>query len=331
MNLPKEGEPILATVPPSVATQTERAVLRTGSYVIPARTLTYPVQRVDRSRAWLVAILLVGFLGALYWPVLLKLVGDWWDDPNYSHAFLVPFFSAFLVWQRRNKLAALSPSGTWVGVPVLVVGLALLLLGEVGGERFLAASSLVVVVAGLVLFHLGVAVFRQLAFPLGYYLAFAVPLPAIAFYAIAFPLQRLAAGNAAWTLDLLGIPVLLDGNVIHLSQVTLGVTEACSGIRSLISMFAVAVTWSVLTLRGFWPGAVLVASAVPITVIANAGRVVATGLVAQYVGVEYATGFFHAFSGWVIFLIAFAGLLGVHALIRLVQGWSASREPARPT
>ena len=138
--MPKEGEPILATVPPSVATQTERAVLRTGSDVIPARTLTYPVQRVDRSRAWLVAILLVGFLGALYWPVLLKLVGDWWDDPNYSHAFLVPFFSAFLVWQRRNKLAALSPSGTWVGVPVLVVGLALLLLGEVGGERFLAVT-----------------------------------------------------------------------------------------------------------------------------------------------------------------------------------------------
>jgi exosortase len=161
------------------------------------------------------------------------------------------------------------------------------------------------------------------------YLLFAIPIPSIVFYAIAFPLQQLAAANAAWTLDLLGIPVLLDGNVIHLSHITLGVTEACSGIRSLVSMLAVAVVWGALTFGVPWATVLLAAAAVPITVIANAGRVVATGLIGQYLGIEYATGVFHTLSGWVIFLIAFAGLLGVHALLRLLP---ALREtPGRET
>src|SRR6185503_12102078 len=148
-----------------------------------------------------------------------------------SHGFLVPVFSGYVIWTRRAQLAALTPRGSWAGgLPVLLLGLGLLVLGEVGAERFLAASSLVVVLAGLVLLHLGPAVGRRLTFPLAY-LLFAIPIPSIVFYAIAFPLQQLAAANAAWTLDLLGVPVLLDGNVIHLSQITLGVTEACSGIR----------------------------------------------------------------------------------------------------
>jgi exosortase len=209
-------------------------------------------------------------------------------------------------------------------LPVLLLGLGLLVLGEVGAERFLAASSLVVVLAGLVLLHLGPAVGRRLAFSLAY-LLFAIPLPTIVFYAIAFPLQQLAATNAAWTLDLLGVPVLLDGNVIHLSHVTLGVTEACSGIRSLVSMVALAVAWGALSFGSAWMTAVLAASAVPITIVANAGRVVATGLIGQYVGMEYATGFFHTLSGWVIFLVAFTGLRCVHALLRYLPArWIAS-------
>jgi exosortase len=140
---------------------------------------------------------------------------------------------------------------------------------------------------------------------------------------VAFPLQGLAAQSAAWALDTLGVPVLLDGNVIHLSRVTLGVAEACSGIRSLMSLLAVAVAWGYLTLTGFWPIAVLAAAAVPITVVANIGRIVTTGLVGQTFGMEYATGFFHTFSGWVLFLFAFACLLGVHGLMRVLGSRSS--------
>lgn len=265
----------------------------------------------------IVPIFLVILVG-LYWRTLPDLVRQWWDDANYSHGFLVPLFSGFLIWQRRRELAALAPQGSWLGLGVLVVGVGALILGDVGAENFLTRSSLIVILAGLILFHFGREFLRVLLFPLAF-LFFMVPLPAILFYAITFPLQSLAAQNAVWTLDLLGIPVLRDGNVIHLSQITLGVTEACSGIRSLISLLALAVAWAYLTLPGAWSMVALAAAAVPITIVANAGRVVATGLIGQWFGVQYASGFFHTFSGWLIFLFAFVGLLGVHGVIQLVK------------
>ncbi len=144
-----------------------------------------------------------------------------------------------------------------------------------------------------------------------------VPLPAVLFYAIAFPLQKLAAWNAAAALELLGVPVLLDGNVIHLSQITLGVTEACSGIRSLVSLLALAVASAYLMTAPHWAKALFVASVISITIAANAGRVVTTGLVGQWIGAQYATGVYHTFSGYLIFAFACAGLLAVHGLIRL--------------
>jgi exosortase len=262
--------------------------------------------------------LLLGLLGALYRVILQDLVRDWLEDPNYSHGFLVPLFSGYLIWRQRKKLKMLVPLGSWTGLPLLLGGIGMIILGEIGADNFLTRSSLVIILAGLVLFHLGKEIFRELVFALCF-LFFMVPLPAILFYAVTFPLQRLAAQNAAWALDLLGVPVLLDGNVLHLSHITLGITEACSGIRSLVSLLALAVAWAYLTLNGTWAKIALVASAVPITIVANAGRVVTTGLLGQWLGVAYAQGFFHTFSGWLIFLFAFVGLLGVHCLIRLVR------------
>jgi len=265
----------------------------------------------------LVAVLLLGILGGLYWNILQNLVWQWWNDANYSHGFLVPLFSGYLIWRQRDTLRALPPSGSWLGLPVLLAGIGALALGDIGAEYFLTRSSLILVVAGLIIFHLGTAIFRVVAFPI-FFLFFMVPLPAILFNAVAFPLQGLAAQNAAWTLRLLGVPVFLDGNVIYLSHISLGVTEACSGIRSLISLLALAAAWAYLTLSGFWAWLVLVASVVPITVVANAGRVVITGLIGQWFGVAYTQGFYHTFSGWVIFLFAFTCFLGVHGLIRLL-------------
>jgi exosortase len=244
------------------------------------------------------------------------MVAQWWDDPNYSHGFLVPFFSAYLIWMQRRRLKGMTTTGSTIGFLVMFLGVVMLLLGDIGAELFLSRSSLIVIVAGLILFHLGSSVLRQLAFPLAF-LLFMVPLPAILFYAITFPLQRLAAENAAWMLELVGIPVLLDGNVLQLSHVTLGVTEACSGVRSLISLLALGVAWGYLTLDKSWAMAALTASAVPITILANAGRIVSTGLIGQWFGMTYAQGFYHTVSGWLIFVIAFVAMLGVHGLIKM--------------
>ncbi len=277
-------------------------------------------------RTGLVVLVFLGLLVSVYGGILRDLVWQWWDDPNYTHGFLVPLFSGFLVWQRRKQLAALSPDGSWIGLPVLLTGLGALLLGEIGAENFLMRSSLIAVLAGLVLFHFGRQVFQLVAFPL-LFLFFMIPLPATLFYAAAFPLQNLAARNAAWTLDTLGVPVLLDGNVIHLTKLSLGVAEACSGIRSLISLFSVAVAWAFLTLPGVVAMAVFVAAVIPITIVANAGRIVLTGLVGQWFGVDYAQGFFHTFSSWLVFVFAFVCLAAIHALIRLVQSRWRDRKP----
>ena len=260
----------------------------------------------------------VVILAALYAGILRALVLQWWDDANYSHGFLVPLFSGFLVWQRRTELKTLASDGATVGLALILGGIGMLLVGDLAAENFLMRSSLIVVLAGLVLFHLGPRIFRAVLFPLAF-LFFMVPVPGVVFYAVTFPLQQLAAENAAWTLDLLGVPVLLDGNVIHLSQISLGVTEACSGIRSLISLLAGAVAGASLLLPSGWIMVAFVASAVPITILANAARVVMTGLIGQWFGIEYATGFFHEFAGWAIYVSAAACLLGVYGLIRIGQ------------
>ena len=272
------------------------------------------------SRAGLSVLTLVclGILSTIYWPIMRDLVWQWWDDPNYSHGFVVPLFSAFLVWSRRDELKGLVTTGHWTGLLVLLAGVAALVVGEVGSENFLTRSSLVVVLTGLILFNVGWPVVRAMAFPL-MFLFFMIPLPATVFYAITFPLQRLAAQNAAWALDMLGVPVLMDGNILHLSRISLGVVEACSGIRSLISLLAVAVAWAYLTLPGVVSILILAAAAVPITILANAVRVVTTGLIGQWLGIEYAQGFFHSASGWVIFLVAFAGLAVVHVVMQWVR------------
>jgi exosortase len=232
--------------------------------------------------------------------------------------YIVPIISGLVIWQRRRTLAAIPTQGSWTGVPLLLAGVAALILGDIGAETFLMRTSLIVVIAGLILFHLGPGMLWALAFPLGFCL-FLVPMPAVVFYAMTARLQNIAAETGAWGLDLLGVPVLLDGNVIQLSRVTLGVTEACSGIRSLITLVALGVAWAHLMLPRFWMQIILVVSVLPITIVANASRIMLTGLVGRWFGVEYAEGFFHSFSGWLVFVLAILCLLAVHGILRAVS------------
>jgi exosortase len=286
---------------------------------LPAAETSHEEPR-ERAKPGIAGILTVALLGGLllglYWKILSALLTQWWDDPNYSHGFLVPLFSLYLIWGRRALLARLPRTGSLAGIGVVVGGLALLYLGNLGADNFLMRSSLIVVLGGLILFHLGPAISRAILFPLAF-LFFMVPLPGVIFYAITFPLQQLAAQQAAWSLETLGVPVLLDGNIIHLAQLSLGVTEACSGIRSLISLAAGAVAWAYLFIPRGLAMILFVAATLPITIVANAARVVLTGLIGQYIGVEYASGFFHEFAGLGIYVAAFACLLATHSLLSL--------------
>ena len=261
--------------------------------------------------------LIAGLLGSLYYKIFYSMGFQWYNDSDYSHGFLVPFMSAYFVWERREKLLALPVVASFWGVGVLAFGLIMLLIGSIGAELYAQRTSLIVVLAGLVLLVLGREFLRVLMFPI-VFLLFMVPLPAIVVNAVSFPLQLFAAKTATFCLFNFGIPVLREGNVIVLSGMTLEVAEACSGIRSLQALLALGTVYAYFSQRVMWKQWVLVLLSIPIAIVANAFRVSGTGVLAHYIGIEAAEGFYHTFSGWLIFVVAFALLLACGAALSKV-------------
>jgi exosortase len=259
-------------------------------------------------------LVLACLVGALYYDILGRLAVQWDTDRDYSHGFLVPLVSGFLIWERRKRLALLPILPSFWGIAMLGVGLIMLFIGSIGAELFLQRSSLIVVISGLVLLLLGPEFLRMLIFPIGF-LFFMIPLPAIVMNTLAFPLQLFAAKTAAFCLFNFGIPVLREGNVIVLAGTTLEVAEACSGIRSLQALLALGTVYAYFSERVMWKRWALVLLSIPIAIIANAFRVSGTGVLAHYWGHEAAEGFYHTFSGWLIFVVAFLLLLGSGSLL----------------
>ena len=251
----------------------------------------------------------------LYAQVFVDLVKNWFRDPNYSHGFAILPISAYLVWLRRDRIAAVEPNPNWLGLLLVAGSLIMLLVGTAGVEYFLMRTSAIGVVTGAVLYVGGTRLLRVLAFPLAFSLLM-IPLPAIVFYRIAFPLQLLATRFGVSVLQLAHIPVLREGNVIQLAHTTLEVAEACSGIRSLVSLFSLAVLYGYFVATRPMVRAIIAISSVPIAIVANGLRVAGTGIAANYVGPAAATGFFHTFSGWLVFVASFAMLATIASALR---------------
>jgi exosortase len=197
------------------------------------------------------ALLMVALLAALYHGVAVKLVTDWYELPDFSHGFLIPFFAAFLLWDNRRELQSTEIAPSWAGAWLVVLGLFVLLLGIFGADLFLQRTSFVLLLAGLVWTLLGRAMLGRVKFVL-FVLLLAIPLPTILFNQITFPLQIMASRLATALLQLAQVPVLREGNVIQLPAMQLEVAEACSGIRSLMSLFTVAVIFWSARLGGAW-------------------------------------------------------------------------------
>lgn len=261
---------------------------------------------------------------AVYYRVLGKLVTDWWQIPDFSHGFLVPFFAAYLVWTNRKTLIETELAPTWSGIAVVALGLAVLLLGVYGAELFLSRISFVILLAGLVLGFGGPQLLKELRFVL-LVLLLAIPIPSIIFNEITLPLQTLASKLASGLLPLFGVPVLREGNIIELPSMKLEVAEACSGIRSLMSLFTLAIFYGYFLEKTFLRRALLALASIPIAIAANAVRIVGTGLCVQYWDPDKALGFFHEFSGWVMFLVSLCCLFIVH---RIMLVFSFRRSPA---
>jgi exosortase len=255
-------------------------------------------------------------MAAVSYRVLAKLVTDWWQIPDFSHGFLVLPFAGYLVWAKRKTLLETEIAPTWIGVGVVGAGVMVLLLGVYGAELFLSRISLVILLAGLVLCFGGWRLLRELRFAV-LVLLLAIPIPSILFNQITLPLQILASKLASALLPVFGVPVLREGNVIELASMKLEVAEACSGIRSLMSLFTLSIFYGYFMERSSWRRAALAVASVPIAIAANAVRILGTGLCVQYWNPDKALGFFHEFSGWVIFLVSLGCLYIVHRAMDL--------------
>jgi exosortase len=266
---------------------------------------------------YLQGIVLFVLVVLLYSQSVRGLIHQWFEDPNYSHGLFVPFFSALLLWKRRNVWTEISLRPALSGLVLIICAMGLLVVGTLGAELFLPRASLVVLLGGLLVYFAGWPILQALWAPwLSLFLM--IPWPVIVFNEFAFPLQLLASRLACSLLDLLQVPVLREGNVIMLPSMSLDVVEACSGLRSLMSLITIAIFYSVLTESRIWMRYLLIALAIPLAVGMNALRIVVSALLAQYVDPQLAEGFFHAFSGIVLFLLSLGILTGFHALgIRL--------------
>ena len=270
-------------------------------------------------------VVLSGIILWLYRAILIHLVGQWWHDPNFSHGFFVPLFSALVIWQERQKFSELPLRPSWFGMAIAALAMCILVVGQMGAELFLSRFSLLILLAGLVVLFCGWMYFRALMFPWAF-LILMIPVPRVVFNQITFPLQVLASRVSGLILPLLGVPVLREGNVINLPAMALEVAEACSGIRSLTSLVALAIIYGYLMEKRLWVRWILAFASVPIAVAANSVRIIGTGLLVQYWDPEKAEGYFHASWGWIIFVISLLMLYTLHGLITVSLQKAGAKE-----
>jgi exosortase len=272
-----------------------------------------PPSKSATQFSWLTISWVAALLAICYAPILKALIFQWYDDPDMGHGFFVPTIAGYIAWQLRNRIADKSPVPNWWGLVVMAWAGFQLYIATLGAELFLARTSLVISIIGAVLLLGGTQYLKAFAFPL-FLLFFMVPIPTVIYNQITFPLQLLASRVAESAITLTGIPVIREGNVLELAEQKLNVVEACSGIRSLLTLTFLSLVYGYFAERKTWIRVALFFATIPIAIVANAGRVTVTGIIANFKP-ELAEGMFHEAQGWVIFMVAFAILAVVHQLL----------------
>jgi exosortase len=273
---------------------------------------------VESSRIppWQILTLAAAFL-LLYLPILIDLVSDWYHDPNYGHGFLIVPVAAWIVWRKRDILKTIPlETGKW-GLPVIIVGLIMFIVGTAGAEFFTTRVSMVVLLLGITLYMAGPRFVREIWFAY-FFLLFMIPVPYIIYYSLTFPLQLLGSKIAAGVLGVVGIPHLRQGNIIHLpDNYSLEVAEACSGLRSLVTLLALGALLGYLTLQSKWKGVTLFLATIPIAIAANIFRITITAIGAYGISRKIAENFIHELSGTIVFMFSLICLLILSSLLRM--------------
>jgi len=300
--------------------------LKTGSRAL--KNVTWEKNSsVEKTQmgSWLAALSLATLAIIMYAPVLISLARQWWDDPNYGHGFFVPIFAGYVLWSERDRCRALNLRPNNFGLAIMLFAIVLRVIGMLGAELFTARLSLVILIAGIVLFLAGRQALQSIAFPIGY-LLFMIPLPAIVYYQLTLPLQLWASRLGATGLVALGIHTVRQGNLLFLPNCTLNVVEACSGIRSLLSLLAAVVAYGYLAEPSSWKRGLLALASIPVAIAANGLRLVATGVLSYYFGPSVDSGAVHLALGVGFFALAFLSIMLIHKTLGLHLG---HQSPAR--
>jgi exosortase len=275
-----------------------------------------PPESASAIPLWQILVLGAAFL-ILYLPILIDLVSDWYNDPNYGHGFLIIPVSAWLIWKKRAVLKTIPlETGKW-GLPVTIASLALFILGTAGAEFFTTRVSMVGLLFGITLYMAGPRFLREIWFAF-FFLLFMIPVPYIIYYSVTFPLQLLGSKIAAGVLGVIGIPHLRQGNIIHLpDNYSLEVAEACSGLRSLVTLLALGALLSYLTLKTKWKALTLFFATIPIAIAANIFRITITAIGAYGISRKIAENFLHELSGTIVFMFSLICLLILSSILRV--------------
>lgn len=257
-----------------------------------------------------------GVIGWAYWPTFVEITSRWVDDPQYSHGFLVPVFSAYLLWRGRGRLAGVALTPRWWGVGLVAAGTGLRLVSHMTYQSWLDPVSLLIVLAGVAA---AVGGWRALVWagPAILFLGFMLPPPYRFQVLLGGTLQRAATLASTYVLQTVGVAAVAEGNVIYVPDAPpLGVVEACSGLSMMVTFFALAVGTAILINRPWIDRAIIVASAAPIAVISNVVRITVTALLFQLGQGDLAKAVFHDLAGWLMMPVALALLWAEYAALK---------------
>ncbi len=264
--------------------------------------------KVIKTSTWLKALLYLLLIAVTYQTALKQMILYDWAREDYSHCYLIPFVVLYLIWEKRAELAAITPSPSWKGLAPLLFGLFLFWLGELGGEFFTLYGSLWFVIVGLLWLHLGGRKVREMGFALFMMLTM-FPFPNFINTKILLNLKIISSQLGVKILQLYGMSAYREGNIIDLGFTQLQVVDACSGLRYVIPLVVLSLLMAYWFRGSFWKKAVLVFSSLPLAIVVNSFRIAMTGILYGSWGPEVAEGFFHGFSGWLIFIFTLPVLL----------------------
>ncbi len=275
------------------------------------------------SVLWLQIAVVSALILVLFWSVLIDMAHDWWHEPELSQGMLLPPLALFVAWIERQRIFRYPAIPDRRGMLLTALACCLFVLGKLASEFFLMRFSFVILITGLIWTFWGRKRLRALAFPL-LLLAVMVPLPTIVYNSIAAPLQLFASDVASQIAQAVGVSVFRDGNIIQLAGISLGVAEACSGLSCLSALVVGSLLLGYLLCTRTLSRMLLLVAAIPLAIAVNVLRVAGTALLADY-NQAFAMGFYHAFSGWLVFLAGIAALYGV---ARIVHSLVDPREAA---